>query len=163
MYSKSKHFDVGTFSSYCKQRTEPVCPVSTLWCCCSVWRKSIIKYFPQIFSLDTSYKCLFCPTCQIPVYPTSWWCCLEVPRRFWCRRTANDAVIILLNINLNAGRLSPYIFTEAFTIVQTWDNSKFVQHLKTVDAFAVLASAVDPLQIVLPTSPVVLDRLQCIM
>ena len=71
--------------------------------------------------------------------------------------------MLLLDINLNAGRLSPYIFTEALTIVQTRDNNKFVQYLKTVDAFAVLASAVDPLQIVLPTSPVVLDRLQCIM
>ena len=47
-YSKSQHVDIGTFSSYCKQRTEPVCPVSTLWCCCSVWRKSFLKYFPQI-------------------------------------------------------------------------------------------------------------------
>merc|ERR1712055_208594 len=25
-----------TFSSYWRQSTEPVCPVSTLWCCCSV-------------------------------------------------------------------------------------------------------------------------------
>ena len=71
--------------------------------------------------------------------------------------------MLLLDINLNAGMLSPYIFTEALTIVQTRDNNKFFQHLKTVDAFAVLASAVDPLQIVFTTSPVVLDRLQCIM
>ena len=71
--------------------------------------------------------------------------------------------MLLLDINLNAGRLSPYIFTEALTIVQTRDNNKFIQHLKTVNAFAVLTSAVDPLQIVLTTSPVVLDRLQCIM
>ena len=26
-----------TFSSYCRQRTEPVWPVRTLWCCCRVW------------------------------------------------------------------------------------------------------------------------------
>ena len=30
-----------TFSSYWRQRTEPVWPVSTRWCCCSVWEYGI--------------------------------------------------------------------------------------------------------------------------
>ena len=135
-----------TFSSYCRQRTDPVWPVRTLWCCCRVWKIGFE-------SLNLIWEVLITVQwVRILLWFCSMWTWTYVRLRYL-------SVPHLDGVVPQARDYLRVVILKTVNSFENWDWRLFLI-ISYFSTFAVLASAVDSLQVVLSTPPVILNSLQ---